>query len=863
MIRIVERLLILWAEIARRAGIWLALAIVLAGMFAAVIAASNLRVNTDTSTMLNPELDFQQRARELRAAFPQAKSEILVIMRGDNPDDVRAYAQALDERLRTRPDVFETVFSAARDPFFLQNGLLFLETNDLGARMLQLSKASNLIERLIKTPTLGAFFSALADNDDLANQADLGADDLDQIYGALNTLITQMMDGQPNTFSWEKAIDNSDDGAPTTLLLNVKPALDYSRLQPAKPAMQVLRAETNALAPQFAGRVDAFISGDPALRVEEMEAVTTGIGLSFMLSFIIVSLLLLMAYRSALIALVTMIGLLLTLAFTSAFAALVVGELNLVSVAFTVLLVGLGLDFAIHLLLHVQERRDAGQSGRRALRGAVREVGPALAIAAPTTALAFLAFMPTDFDGIAQLGLIAGVGVMIALIVSVTFIPAVLARLKVKQIRKPGGYIRKAFAGLDHASKPIAITTIVLGAAALFVVPMARFDADQMALRAADAPSVLGFNLLFEDKNTAPYRLSLITENADGARAIAERAKQIDKIDSTRSLLSFVPDDQDDKLDLIDAAAGTLVFALDAQPGSVVGPSREEGAWALQNQLESDDASTSARQLGTALKHLLNQPDTDALLNDLEGRVFAHWPALIETLSAQMEADYVTIDDLPAPIQERYVAADGRWRVDLIPAEDLRPANALRAFIKAVEPVFPNLAGGAYQAQRAGDTIAAAMLQATIIAFVLVAFFLWFFVRELTTIVLVLVPLLLAALLTVATSALANIPFNYANVIVLPLLIGIGVDSGVHLVMRERQVEAGEGIYGTSTPRAVLFSALTTLASFGSLMLSPHRGTASMGALLAIAIGFTLLCTLVVLPAAFKWRNAHRARAKV
>lgn len=153
------------------------------------------------------------------------------------------------------------------------------------------------------------------------------------------------------------------------------------------------------------------------------------------------------------------------------------------------------------------------------------------------------------------------------------------------------------------------------------------------------------------------------------------------------------------------------------------------------------------------------------------------------------------------------------------------------------------------------------MLEATSIALAVISIFLWLLVRRLSAVFLMLMPLALAAALTTAAGVLFDIPFNYANVIVLPLLMGIGVDSGIHLVLRQDQVKAGEGIYGTSTPRAVLFSALTTVASFGSLMLSPHRGTASMGELLSIAIAFTLVCTLIVLPAAFNLDERRRARA--
>ena len=192
----------------------------------------------------------------------------------------------------------------------------------------------------------------------------------------------------------------------------------------------------------------------------------------------------------------------------------------------------------------------------------------------------------------------------------------------------------------------------------------------------------------------------------------------------------------------------------------------------------------------------------------------------------------------------------------------VRDFRALDAFVKDVEVVVPDLAGGAYQARKAGETISAAMLEATGIAFGAIAIFLWLLVRRVSTVILMLFPLALAAILTSATGVLLNIPFNYANVIVLPLLIGIGVDSSIHLVLRNQQVKAGEGVYGTSTPRAVFFSALTTVASFGSLMLSPHRGTASMGELLSIAIAFTLVCTLIVLPAAFQLEEQRVAKRK-
>ena len=241
----------------------------------------------------------------------------------------------------------------------------------------------------------------------------------------------------------------------------------------------------------------------------------------------------------------------------------------------------MGLDFAIHLLLHIEERRADGQTTADALKGALHEVGPAMALAAPTTALAFLSFVPTKFDGIAQLGIIAGVGVLIAFPGFGDF-----------SARGPGNVPNPQTAPRQRASargvrrdfqdlQPIAVLTILLGVFALLLMPQVRFDADQMSLRNPDAPSVQGFNLLFDDPNTVPYRLTRLVATEEEAIETAASADAFETVGSIRSLPDFIPSDQDEKLELIDFGAGTLVFALSAEPGSVDGPAAAEGVATL------------------------------------------------------------------------------------------------------------------------------------------------------------------------------------------------------------------------------------------------------------------------------------------
>ncbi len=378
-------------------------------------------------------------------------------------------------------------------------------------------------------------------------------------------------------------------------MVYVTPKLDFTRLQPAKPALVELRREIGDIEKSFDGRVETFITGDPALRADELAAVTTGIEISFLISFLAVAALLMICFRSAFLSIVTSFSLVITIIFTAAFAAATIGELNLVSVAFTVLLVGLGIDYAIHLLLHFQERRSSDQPLPLALKGAVHDVGAGLVLATLTTMLGFFAFIPTAFRGIAQLGIIAGVGVLVALFVTLTFIPAALGAMggEGRTFKK-----RQARRGLlDFLSVPLAIATIGAGVFALFLLPQSRFDADPMSLRDPNSPSVAGFNLLFADKDTIPYRLTLVAASEGEAAAAATKARAIDLVGGVRALPDFIPDNQEDKLDLVDYASGPLVFALDAVEDKNASPSAADGAAKLKARLETAYAEdTSARR---------------------------------------------------------------------------------------------------------------------------------------------------------------------------------------------------------------------------------------------------------------------------
>ena len=237
-------------------------------------------------------------------------------------------------------------------------------------------------------------------------------------------------------------------------------------------------------------------------------------------------------------------------------------------------------------------------------------------------------------------------------------------------------------------------------------------------------------------------------------------------------------------------------------------------------------------------------------LAQLEQMLLASLPGRLEALNASLDADYISLETLPDQLKRLWVSAGGKRRVEIYPKQDMQDNRALREFVRAVQSVSPEVTGAPVNNLEASDAVAAAFRQAFLYAFAAITLMLFILLTRKRDVFLVLVPLLTAALVTGAISVLAGLPLNFANVIALPLLLGIGVDSGIHIIHRYRtDLPDGKSILATSSARAVIVSSLTTMGGVGNLALSPHAGTASMGMLLTLGIGVTLACMLLVLPA--------------
>jgi len=854
-----RRCLAAWVDGVRRYArvtVLVALATTAAAVYG---VATQLSINTDTENMLSPDLPFRQDSNALSAAFPQLSDNIVVVIDGATPDLADDAATILARRLRDHPQVFGSVYDPQGDPFFRANGLLYLDLDELSDLADRLAEAQPFLGTLWRDASLRGLTGMLGlAIDEAAKVKGATPFELARVLNAIAEVAERQAAGRFGLLSWGVLMGKSDaDVDDRRRLIIIQPALDYTSLAPAERAMEVLReiARELALDPEHGIRVR--LTGSAALAQEELASVSQGMGLSATLSLILVAVLLVVGLGSPRLARATVATLLMGLSWTAAFALAAIGSLNLISVAFAVLFIGLSVDFGIHFGLRYREAIDGGTEHGAALEKAASGVGGALTLSAVAAAIGFFSFLPTDYRGLAELGLIAGVGMFIALFANITVLPALLTLrpLSPRPARRPPTRLGVR-AG---SSRAIAWGALALGVAAAALVPAARFDFDPLNLKDPRTESVGALFDLMERSRTSPYSITVLAPNLDAAAALAKRLSGLDEVDETATLLDYVPADQDEKLFVIEDMALFLAPALTAVPDetAVDGAVRGAAVTALQGDLDGLARAAkgvplgdAARRLSMALAALIGGgAPPPGVLEELEARLMALLPGRLRALSDSLNAGPVTLDDLPDSLRRRQMTADGRASVEVYPKENLLQRQALRRFVGAVRAVAPHATGSPVVILEAGNTVVGAFRDAAVLAFVAIALLLAVLLRRPGDVALVFAPLVLAALLTVAASVLLNLPFNFANLIVLPLLFGLGVANGIHLVLRRRAEGGVTEVMASSTPRAVVFSALTTIGSFSSIALSSHPGTASMGILLTIAIALTLACTLIVLPA--------------
>jgi hopanoid biosynthesis associated RND transporter like protein HpnN len=864
------------AAVDRRPGrVLAALLAVTAGL--GLYAARHLGIDADTRALINQRLPFQVRQRELTETFHTLGDGILVVIDADSPAAAHRAADALAARLEAQSDLFTQVDIPGGGPFFERNALLYLTPAQLEDLTDRLSALQPFLAELARDQSLVGIADLLAQALAAERDGTLVGLDLATALDRISTAVEATTAGHRAPDPWGTALlGGALPAEARRRVVELRPRLDYGTLLNAAPHVRAIREAVRALHLDDPERgITVRITGEPVLNFEELIAVGTQSRKVAVVSFVLFTATVCFALRSVRVILALVGCLLASLVWSNAFAAATVGNLNQISAAFNVLIIGLGGEFGIHFCMRYAELLSAGRTRYAALTETGATIGSSLFSSAGTTSIGFLVFTLTDFTGVAQLGLISGVGMFLSLASTLTVLPALLA---VGAAPAPGGQpaARPWITRLEHLplryARPIRMAAAGLALAAVCLLPRVRFDHNLLNLRDPSTESVATFEDLLAQRGSSPWSIDVVAPDLPTARVTAGALAALPVVEHARTLADYVPDEQEEKLEILETASYFVPPAITA------GPRRSEAVQrAALERLIQEAARTgngagggslvaSAHRLQGALRTFLRDAAGDGraagALDRLQTNIIGSLPEQLGELSRLLSPGRVTAADLPADLTRRMLAADGRARIEVFPREEVSESAALLRFVDTVRERAPDAAGTAVWLVEWGRVTWEAMLWALLGGMVCMVLFLVLLWRRVWDSILAFFPLVLAALLTCAALVVLGQPFNFANVIVLPMLIGMGVDNGVHLVHRHRTNPEEVDVLATSTARAVFYAALTTMLSFGSLAFATHRGIAAIGQLLTVGVALTLVCYVVVLPAVLEWDDRRRRRSE-
>lgn len=818
--------------------------------------SNNFQVDTDHSRLIRLEGDWHNRYQRLKHDFPHISGTAVIVISGESRTKVFNTARQINTELqkisKNENSPFESLWSGSASHYFETAGIYYLPQSEFEQRLEEIASSQQFFSAYTKNPNLSGILSFV---DSALNYGIV--EPITPIITALNqAAITDLANIDLSTTHTDDNSPESKIAATEYATILVKGKQDFSNAEPNKTIILALR---KLISDYQTNDVSIRLSGEIALDYDEISAALDSVKTAGTISAALLFIILLFGVRSPRVIVAIYLSLVVGLILTFAWGILAIGSYNTISIVFLVMFVGLGVDFSIHYCLRCQESLSKTTAPLKGMKDAASHTAPALMLCALSSAFAFLSFVPTDYIGLAHLGIISASGIGIAVFISLTLIPALFAIIGYpRAIPINGARFNRELQLVEKHSGKITLLTITTIVIALLISFNMRFDYNTLALKDSQSESLKTLEELQQAGYTTEYSLSMVFDS----RSNLERAKgqllQLDTVAKVDSIEDLIPENHRDRYQELQNTLSEFQILSPNRSSNYLTQDAIDAAQTLNERLQyllEFEEHDTLKTLQTTLRQMLGSNTQEQSFITWSNRISRYYDTQLRQIKSIVQQKPISIEALPNDIKNLWLSSDGKYLLSATAKEEISDPQSLDAFVNDVSKLYPNATGRPRVEQIVSQVMRESFIQALTIACCSIALLLLFALGRIKDVIAVFIPLSLTAVMTTATAVLIGVDLNMANILVIPLIFGLGVDNGIHVIKRFREIPDLRLLLHSSTQRAVLLSSLTTMATFGALSFSSHQGMQSIGLLLAIAIFYMLIATLFILPAVVHLMN--------
>jgi uncharacterized protein len=853
------------------------------------VTAEFLTFKTGRGDLVAKDLPYVKRHEIFRSEFEDFDG-MIVVVEGEDPEQKKNFIEALAHKFKSHPAVFSDVFYKIDTTYFTDKALLFLDQKDLVDLVQKIKEHQQFLDAVNASPGLnqllrsinseissGMVESLMSDFIGTGDEEKDDTADLSLLTSLLKQMVAHLKDDAPYRSPWGSFFTGKEDslekegylvsGENDLMFILVTPREDETVFTGYRESIEFARKLVDETLEQHP-EIRVGITGEDVIASDEMVTTQSDVKKATLIALAGVSLLFILVFRGVVKPLMAVFCLVIAICWSMGFTTLTVGHLNILSVVFTTILIGLGIDFGIHILERYKEERQSGRDVLSSFQKTLQGTGRGNFAGAITTAMAFGTMTLTDFIGISELGWIAAWGILFCMLAMILLLPALLAveeKWRKTDYNHVGGSVEKKqwIENLYSHYYAIIIVCLVLVGISALALPGLKFDYNLLKLQAKNTEAVQYEMKILENAKRSAWSAAMIADTQEEAQRKLEAVKNLSTVGEVESILSLIPKNQPEKIEFIKGVSPLLAnlkveeadtpFFLKSLTRTIkkiqfkirskedekpTGAVEEAGLWVrrFMDELSSAEPKVAQERLGNFSKKL-----------------FVDYRSKITDLSKNANPSPVVIDKLPKEMRERFISNKGRFLISIFPAVDIWDLTQREQFLSQLRQVDPNVVGNAVHMFESSRLMKEGYINGGIYAMTAILIFVLLTFKKLKTAVFIFLPVIVGSLWTIGIMDLLDVQFNLANLVILPLILGIGVVDGIHIIHRYREeTDKTITVLSKSTGMAVVLTSLTTMVGFGSMMVADHQGIFSLGLVLTLGVGSCLLASVTIVPAFLK-----------